>query len=240
MMFVFRPEKVSHTIGINNDASSTFSRRNVVNVNLIVDGVRSVFELGDSYVICSPYTHETRYKDKDLVEVSCSFMPGPWLSRDDRVRLNLSDLAIGYGRFFAESESDFSFVPASLSFAIYVPDEDYNVIIKKLNMGKVFGSLSLSFEDVLGESSDRLKYGWEPDGSRIIWNFSKDERRPMLQLTSYEMVFAELLNEDSNAKKDSEEAVFKSEWVRTLKEIKYAIYAVAFMSFFSILATFTR
>jgi hypothetical protein len=45
MMFVFRPEKVSHTIGINNDASSTFSRRNVVNVNLIVDGVRSVLEV---------------------------------------------------------------------------------------------------------------------------------------------------------------------------------------------------
>lgn len=62
----------------------------------------------------------------------------------------------------------------------------------------------------------------------------------MLQLTSYEIVFVDHLNDDSNAKKDSDEAVFKSEWIRTLKEIKYAIFAVAFMSFFSILAAFTR
>jgi hypothetical protein len=240
MMFVFRPEKVSHTIGINNDVSPVRLRHNVVNVDLSVADMLDVFELGDSYVICSTYKHQTRYKDKKLVAVSCSFKPGSSLSRDDRIRLNLPDLAIGYGLFFTESESDISFVPARLSFAIFVPDEDYNAITTKLNMGKVFESLSLSFEDVLGERSDRLKYGWEPDGSRIIWNYSEDERRPILQLTSYEMVFVEHLNEDSNAKKDSEEAIFKSERVRTLKEIKYAIYAVAFISFFSILATFTR
>ncbi len=239
-MFVFRPEKVSHTIGINNDVSPARSRHNVVNVDLGAADVLDVFELGDSYVICSSYTHQAHYKNKKLVAVSCSFKPESSLSRDDRIHLNLSDLAIGYGLFFKESESDISFLPARLSFAIYVPDEDYNVITTKLNMGKEFESLSLSFEDVLGDRSDRLKYGWEPDGSRIIWNFDKEERRPMLQLTSYEMVFVEHLNEDSNAKKDSEEAVFKSEWVRTLKEIKYAIYAITFMSFFSILATFTR
>jgi hypothetical protein len=240
MMFVFRPEKVSHTIGINNDVSPVRSRHNVVNVDLSVADVLDVFELGDSYVICSSYTHQARYKNKKLVAVSCSFKPESSLSRDDRIHLNLSDLAIGYGLFFEESESDISFVPARLSFAIYVPDEDYNVITTKLNMGKVFESLSLSFEDVLRERSDRLKYGWEPDGSRIIWNFDKDEQRPMLQLTSYEIVFVDHLNDDSNAKKDSDEAVFKSEWIRTLKEIKYAIFAVAFMSFFSILAAFTR
>ena len=239
-MFVFRPEKVSHTIGINNDVSPVRLRHNVVNVDLSVADMLDVFELGDSYVICSTYKHQTRYKDKKLVAVSCSFKPGSSLSRDDRIHLNLSDLAIGYGLFFEESESDISFVPARLSFAIYVPDEDYNVITTKLNMGKVFESLSLSFEDVLRERSDRLKYGWEPDGSRIIWNFDKDEQRPMLQLTSYEIVFVDHLNDDSNAKKDSDEAVFKSEWIRTLKEIKYAIFAVAFMSFFSILAAFTR
>jgi hypothetical protein len=240
MMFVFRPEKVSHTIGINNDVSPVRSRHNVVNVDLSVADVLDVFELGDSYVICSSYTHQARYKNKKLVTVSCSFKPESSLSRDDRIHLNLSDLAIGYGLFFEESESDISFVPARLSFAIYVPYEDYNVITTKLNMGKVFESLSLSFEDVLRERSDRLKYGWEPDGSRIIWNFDKDEQRPMLQLTSYEIVFVDHLNDDSNAKKDSDEAVFKSEWIRTLKEIKYAIFAVAFMSFFSILAAFTR
>ena len=85
-----------------------------------------------------------------------------------------------------------------------------------------------------------MKYGWEPDGSRIIWNYSEGERRPRLQLTSYEMVFVDHLNDESNATKNSEEVIFKSEWVRTLKEIKYAIYAVAVMSFFSILTTFTR
>jgi hypothetical protein len=240
MMFVFRPEKVSHTIGINNDVSPVRSRHNAVNVDLSVADVLDVFELGDSYVICSSYTHQARYKNKKLVTVSCSFKPESSLSRDDRIHLNLSDPAIGYGLFFTESESDISFLPARLSFAIYVPDEDYNVITTKLNMGKVFVSLSLSFEDVLGGSSDKLKYGWEPDGSRIIWNYSEDERRPRLQLTSYEMVFVDHLNEDVNAKKDSEEAIFKSEWVRTLKEIKYAVYAVAVMSFFSILTTFTR
>ena len=238
MMFVFRPEKVSHTIGINND--SVRPRHNVVNVDLSVADMLDVFELGDSYVICSTYKHQTRYKDKKLVAVSCSFKPGSSLSRDDRTSLNLSELAIGYGLFFAERESDFSFAPARLSFAIYVPDEDYDVITKKLNMGKGFRSLSLSFEDVLGESFDRLKYGWEPDGSRIIWDFSNDERRPVLQVTSYEVVFVEHLNAESNAKKDSDEAIFKSEWVRTLREIKYAMYVVAFMSFFSVLAIFTR
>ncbi len=234
----FRPEKVSHTIGVNTDGYP--SRHNVVHVDLTVDGARSVFELGDSYVICSSYRHQTRYNDKKLVSVSCSIRSGSSLSRDDQIHLNLSELTIGYGLFFAESESDISFEPARLSFTIYIPDEDYNVITAKLNMGKVFGSLSLSFEDALGESSDRLKYGWEPDGSRIIWEFSNDDRRPVLQLTSYEMVFVEHLNAESNAKKDSDEAIFKSEWVRTLREIKYAMYVVAFMSFFSVLAIFTR
>ena len=240
MMFDFRPEKVSHTIGINTDGYSVRSRHNVVNVDLSVADALDVFELGDSYVICNTDKHQARYRDKKLVTVSCSFKPESSLSRDDRIRLNLSDLAIGYGLFFTESESDISFVPARLSFVIYVSDEDYNVITKKLNMGKVFESLSLSFEDALGERSDRLKYGWEPDGSRIIWNYSEGERRPRLQLTSYEMVFVDHLNDDSNATKNSEEVIFKSEWVRTLKEIKYAIYAVAVMSFFSILTTFTR
>jgi hypothetical protein len=238
MMFVFRPEKVSHTIGINTDGYP--SRHNVVHVDLTVDDKLDVFELGDSYVVCSAYTHQTRYKDKKFVAVSCSIRSGSSLSRDDRNSLNLSELAIGYGLFFAESESDFSSAPARLSFAIYVPDEDYNVITTKLNMGKVFRSLSLSFEDILGERSDRLKYGWEPDGSRIIWDFSNDERRPVLQLTSYEMGFVEHLNAESNAKKDPDDAMFKSEWIRTLREIKYAMYVVAFMSFFSVLAIFTR
>jgi hypothetical protein len=240
MRFNFRPEKVSHTIGIDNERSPEYRRRNFVSVDLTVDDVLDVFELGDSYVICSSYRHQTRYKDKKLVAVSCSIMSGTSLSRDDRVRLNLSELAIGYGRFFAESEYDFSFVPASLSFAIYVPDEDYDVITKKLNMGKGFRSLSLSFEDVLEESFDRLKYGWEPDGSRIIWDFSNDEQRPVLQLTSYEMVFVEHLNAESDAKKDSDEAIFKSGWVRTLKEIKYAMYVVASIAVFSIFSFFKR
>ncbi|MCZ8280509.1 MAG: hypothetical protein O9313_19460 [Acetobacteraceae bacterium] len=240
MMFVFRPEKVSHTIGINNDVSPVRSRHNVINIDVGIADALDVFELGDSYVICSSYTHQARYKNKKLVAVSCSFKPESSLSRDDRIHLNLSDLAIGYGLFFTESESDFSFLPARLSFAIYVPDEDYNVINTKLNMGKAFVSLSLSFGDVLGESSDKLKYGWEPDGSRIIWNYSEDERRPRLQLTSYEMVFVDQLNEDSNAKKGSEEAIFKSEWVRILKEIKYAVYVIAFVSVFLIFARFIR
>ena len=239
-MFVFRPEKVSHTIGINNDVSPVRSRHNVINIDVGIADALDVFELGDSYVICSSYTHQARYKNKKLVAVSCSFKPESSLSRDDRIHLNLSDLAIGYGLFFTESESDISFLPARLSFAIYVPDEDYNVINTKLNMGKAFVSLSLSFGDVLGESSDKLKYGWEPDGSRIIWNYSEDERRPRLQLTSYEMVFVDQLNEDSNAKKDSEEAIFKSEWVRILKEIKYAVYVIAFVSVFLIFARFIR
>ena len=62
----------------------------------------------------------------------------------------------------------------------------------------------------------------------------------MLQLTSYEMGFVEHLNAESNAKKDPDDAMFKSEWIRTLREIKYAMYVVAFMSFFSVLAIFTR
>jgi hypothetical protein len=122
----------------------------------------------------------------------------------------------------------------------HIFNEDYNVITTKLNMGKVFRSLSLSFEDILGERSDRLKYGWEPDGSRIIWDFSNDERRPVLQLTSYEMGFVEHLNAESNAKKEPDDAMFKSEWIRTLRVIKYAMYVIAFMSFFSVLAIFTR
>ncbi len=62
----------------------------------------------------------------------------------------------------------------------------------------------------------------------------------MLQLTSYEIVFVEHLNEESNAKKDSDEAIFKSEWVRTLKEIKYAMYVIASVAVFSIFAFFKR
>ena len=62
----------------------------------------------------------------------------------------------------------------------------------------------------------------------------------MLQVTSYEVVFVEHLNAESNAKKESEEAIFNSEWVRILKEIKYAMYVVGFVSIFSILAVFTR
>jgi hypothetical protein len=240
MRFNFRPEKVSHTIGIDNERSPEYRRRNFVGVDLTVDDVLDVFELGDSYVICSSYRHQTRYKDKKLVAVSCSIMSGTSLSRDDRIRLNLSESAIGYGLFSAESESDISFAPARLSFAVYVSDEDYNVITTKLNMGKGFRSLSFNFEDVLGKSFDRLKYGWEPDGSRIIWDFSNDERRPVLQVTSYEVVFVEHLNAESNAKKESEEAIFNSEWVRILKEIKYAMYVVAFVSIFSIIAMFTR
>jgi hypothetical protein len=167
-------------------------------------------------------------------------MPASWLTHDARVRFNLSELAIGYGRFSVGKKFSISIEPAYLAFKIYVPDEDYNVIITKLNMGKIFESLSLNFEDVLGERSDRLKYGWEPDGSRIIWNYSEDEQPPMLQLTSYEMVFLEHLNAGSNSKKNSEEVMLKSDWVRILKEIKYAIYAIGFVFIFSIFAGFIR
>ncbi len=238
MIFSFRPEKISHIIGTNDGVLNTGTSRDFVNFDLVVKDSKSVFELGDSYVISSPFIHQTHHKNKLLADVSCSFKPISSVSDDEKSGLNLSSSVIGYGNFFEESSSDDDYQSPALLLALYIPDEDYKTIIHKLDMGVKCESLTVSFEDKSGKNSEKLKYGWEPDGSRIIWDYSGQERKSQLYLTSYELTFNEPLEASNETEVADNEAVLKSKFAKDLKEIKYALYVVAFASFLSILARF--
>lgn len=238
MNIVFQPTKFSHTIGFNDGFVNNGTRRNFLCFDLAVKDNLSVFELGDSYVITSSYMLRTHHKNKSPADVSCTFKPLSSLSNDEKADLKISNSVIGYGLFFEESNSDSSSQPAALLFSIYVPDDDFNMIVKKLDTGNKCDSLTLSFEDESGKDSDKLKYGWEPDASRIIWNYLGDKRRSRLYLTSYDMSFSDTLGGSINAEEESIEKNFKLSLAKDLKEVKYALYVVAFASLLTIFSRF--
>jgi len=235
MKFSFKPEKITHVIGVSDGVSAVGSRSNYINLDLKIDDNLSVFELGDSYVISSSFIHQTHHRNKKLAQVSCTLKPISLASAGEIEILRLSSDFVGNGIFFEESSTSVLSESACLLFTVYIPDVDYISIINKLDMGIACDTFALSFEDESGKFSEKLKYGWEPDGSRIIWNYSEGGKRSKLCLTSYTIAFNEPLRASDAYESEKSLSDLMPILLKDLKEIKYSLYLIACISMFFVI-----
>jgi hypothetical protein len=85
-------------------------------------------------------------------------------------RLALNDEKIGTLGFFPGSESrdDLPGRDASLEAYVFVTDEIFDRLIRSIQAGRKPDSIHVD----LG-GGDSLEYGWEPDGSRMVWKIDK-------------------------------------------------------------------
>lgn len=84
-------------------------------------------------------------------------------------RLALNENKISTLGFFPTSESrdDLPGRDASLEAFIFVGDEIFDRLVRSIQAGRKPDSIHIDL------SSDGLEYGWEPDGSRMVWKIDK-------------------------------------------------------------------
>ncbi len=92
------------------------------------------------------------------------------LSETALKRLALNEEKIGTLGFFPSSGSrdDRPGRDASLEAYVFVSDEMFDRLVRSIQAGSWPDSIQVD----LG-SGDSLEYGWEPDGSRIVWKIEK-------------------------------------------------------------------
>jgi hypothetical protein len=178
----------------------------------------------------------THHKGKKLATSSCTFKPISSLSDDDIEALGLTNGKIGYGTFFEETTTDIDTHSAALLFSIYVTDHEYLSIVEMVKSGILCDSLAISFSDEDGSDSGRLKRGWEPDGSRLVWNYKKESGKSKLNLSSYQLTFTDRAETSEPVSESSTDSSTSSRLFNELRNVKYALYIVAFASLLSILS----
>jgi hypothetical protein len=92
------------------------------------------------------------------------------LSESALNRLALSDEKVGRLGFFPPSESrdDLPGRDASLEAFVFVSDDTFDRLVGSIQAGKKPDSIYVDIGNREG-----LEYGWEPDGSRIVWKLDK-------------------------------------------------------------------
>lgn len=104
------------------------------------------------------------------------------LSAEKATKLGLSERKIGELGFFPAQEpgpGDFwKIQPASLEAFVFVNDGVFADIASALKAGRTTGLIDIEIE-----REGVLAYGWEPDGSRIVWGIENTNEPSYVDVT---------------------------------------------------------
>lgn len=241
MLFSFNSIKTSSQLGVDNLLGKGRGLTRSISFELKASDDLDAFEIGDAHVLASAYKLNNFYKDRKAVQLTCAFFLSTSVCLEDEKFMNLSDRKIGHGVFIKEDDSDvFAASPPRLMFSIYVRDEEFAAIQDMLNAGRNCNELSIEFDTDSRDGSNKLCFGWEPDGSRSIWKFANEEGPFRLDVTSFQLSFAGADSDSVNLEVENVEDANNLKLVKELKELRFALYIVGVALLFSIVAQCTR
>jgi hypothetical protein len=179
-----------------------------------LSAVQFVLEIADDCVVCSPSyyrihygaTEEPKrrrllsptlciYRSKDLQQLFVkSFFDDP-MNKD----------AFGMAEFYRPKQADEEDHSPSLSFTMSLDDDAFDKLYCQIMSGllptDVFLELVSPIEYLKENGTKKLEYGWEPDGSRRIWNIAEDAQADFLPIKSVrfttEVIVEPLVEEES-------------------------------------------
>lgn len=128
----------------------------------VVPVERDCIEIGDEYVFSSARNLQ---KERRRVEAVISLTSDPNVLGDLRPLVGGSpqmDQLMGMVSFHPDTEPKLGFTPARISFLIVVDP----LVMQELSKPQSYESGAITFDLKV----ENLAYGWEPDGSRKIWN----------------------------------------------------------------------
>ena len=148
---------------------------------------RQIIEIGKSY-LATTENHYNLYgkKERMLVDVEAS------LTRDREANI---DGKFGTVTFYKERDLIGEELPPILSARLCLPDSDFDALCTSLSQGCEGVTLTISVEHIEG-SAETLNYGWEPDGSRLIWNVEESSSESVLTVKMIQFALANRVNED--------------------------------------------
>lgn len=187
--FNYYEAKVSHSILLN-----------------VVSAANEVLEIGDNYIFSDDLTYKREGKDKERTECQIKLLKFSDIS-EESTRKKYNKNKIGELRFFNEYSSEFEFFSASLIFSLYISDNLFEEIYKN-----ILYKIEISNIDIQLTDKDKLKFGWQPDGSHIIWQVSEEDNGNILDVEAFSIAFkstTQKLN-DSNDVEEVKDATRKS------------------------------
>ena len=230
-------------VSIRLDVKSTHLNFNYYTQNIsktinlkVTNSDKDVIEIGDDYAFTNDeyfaWYNKMQKNSKKFVEANISIYNADE-HKDSVEKFNIKNEKIGDVLIHKEHVGEFSGdgTEAMINFRLFVKAELFNYIYENITSKNKIANISL---DVVG-----LDYGWEPDGSRMIWSAIEEKRTQMTDLQNFSISFNPLTQqEEVNVYDDDKESVGgdKLAIFKLLNQIKLytAITAVA-----TAIATFT-
>ena len=199
-------------------------------INLrVTNSNKDVIEIGDDYAFTNDdyfaWYNKMQKNSKKFVEANITIYNADE-HKESVEKFNINNEKIGDVLFFKEHVGEFGDdgTEALINFRLFIKAELFNYIYENIASRNKISNISL---DVVG-----LDYGWEPDGSKMIWKTDDDKRTQMTDLQNFSISFNPLTQqEEVNVYDDDKESVGgdKLAIFKLLNQIKLytAITAVA-------------
>jgi hypothetical protein len=142
----------------------------------------TVLEIGKKYVFASRRKRPITWPGRRIQGISLAVKRKSELTLEESEKISLSESKIGNLFFHPPIKRGKlqTALPADLAGRVFVSDELHESLRYIFQAGKIptYLRFSLEFDD------GALKYGWEPDGSRMVWELENANEYSRLELTS--------------------------------------------------------
>lgn len=142
-----------------------------VSIEASYDFDSGYLQLDTGEVFTNPDRWRLTHKGAPLIEFSLMLLPA---QNDEEI----SDSRINYhkGQEDADGHLD-SFIAA----ACFIPPDQYGALLTNLRSGMYPSHVSIELQSIISQDRDKrpLEFGWEPDGSGLIWHNGRIDRLPI-------------------------------------------------------------
>jgi hypothetical protein len=144
---------------------------------------RGVWEIGDRHVFANR-ANRPLFSKRKLCNLVVTVYRQRDVTSEDIGKLGQSDSRIGALVFVPPFKGDLMWrlYPAILEANVHVGDEFFDRLVGALQSGKKAKWLELEIE-----KQGALEYGWEPDGSRIIWKLESTTESSWVNVESIDI-----------------------------------------------------
>jgi hypothetical protein len=208
-------------------------------ISLQVDpgNCRDILEIGKRYVFTDGDNAKSRYADRILIDFHLSIFRSSTLDENDTY-YNKAD-AVGQLFFAGEvRNADLAEDTAAMLLAnIFIDDNTFERIEHHLSQRGEIKQLTIdaapegfSYFSTAPDESDKkvLEYGWEPDGSRLIWNIDEATGPNKLQIKSFDITFSNrTANNHVHQHDENVTMALEMTLADELRKIKMAVFIIA-------------
>jgi len=137
-------------------------------------------EIGDNYIFSSSRYYNFRNKERQLIDASVHISTESEVLENIQPFLPGEEGAIcGWAAFYPARHDDLDPDPAKLNFNVVVEPDVFAELLRT-NQRHPGGT-------TLGLSIEGLEYGWEPDGSHLIWKVDEAREKRAISSFSYQV-----------------------------------------------------